>query len=225
MSRVKWLMSESASRVMNEPKQNVLVVDDEPCMRKFLRTLLEVDGYHVETVSSGKDAIARINKGERPDFIILDVMMAEMSGFEALHELMRLDRSLNVIMTSCSNWPGTIAEAFQLGVRDYLAIPFEKAELDEAMLRAKQRKAHIFIRCDFLGISVIRRPCLQHTRCTEYSVFPHDSWQPRYDVHTSSQKRNPDWYELPLKALKAIFRANADQKHLVNLLDNLPRTN
>lgn len=82
-----------------ELKQKVLVVDDERCLRKFSKTLLEVDGYHVDTESSGKEAIARINKGERPDFIILDVMMAEMSGFEALHELMRLDRSLNVIMT------------------------------------------------------------------------------------------------------------------------------
>jgi CheY-like chemotaxis protein len=193
---------------MNELKQKILVVDDEPCMRKFLRTLLEVDGYHVDTVSSGKEAIARINDGERPDFIILDVLMAPMNGFETLEELMSMDRSFNVIMTSCSNWPSTIAEAFQLGARDYLAIPFEKAELD-AVLRAKQRKGHIFIRRDFLGISVIRRPCLRHARCTEYSVFPHDPWQPRYDVHTASPKQNSDWYELPLEALKAIFRADA----------------
>jgi CheY-like chemotaxis protein len=198
----------ASARIMNELKQKVLVVDDEPCMRKFFKTLLEVDGYHVDTVSSGKEAIARINKGERPDFIILDVLMAPMNGFETLEELMSMDRSVNVIMTSCSNWPSTIAEAFQLGARDYLAIPFEKAELD-AVLRAKQRKGHTFIRCDVFGISVIRRPCLQHARCTEYSVFPYDPWQPRYDVHTSSPKRKPDWYELSLKALKAIFRADA----------------
>lgn len=71
--------------------------------------------------------------------------MAEMSGFEAIQELLRLDRSLDVIMTSCSNYSVTIAAALQLGARDYLAIPFEKARLDEAMLRAKQRKPHIFL--------------------------------------------------------------------------------
>jgi DNA-binding NarL/FixJ family response regulator len=51
----------------------------------------------------------------------LGVRMAEMGGLEWLHELLRLDRSLSVIMTSCSNEPGTIAEALRLGARDYLA--------------------------------------------------------------------------------------------------------
>jgi CheY-like chemotaxis protein len=120
-----------------ELKEKILVVDDEPCIRKLLRTLLEVDGYHVDTVSSGIEAIARIMKGERPDFIILDVLMAEMGGLETLQELMRLDRSLNVIMAACSNEPGTIAEALRLGARDYLVYPFEKTELEEALLRAR----------------------------------------------------------------------------------------
>jgi CheY-like chemotaxis protein len=123
-----------------ELKEKILVVDDESCMRKLFKTLFEVDGNRVDTVSSGKDAIAQINKGERPDFIILDVLMAEVGGFETIQELLRLDRSLNVIMmTSLSNESGTIAKALRLGARDCLAIPFEKAELDEAMLRAKQR--------------------------------------------------------------------------------------
>src|SRR5438046_142327 len=83
-------------------KEKILVVDDEPSIRKYLQTLLEVDGFEVEAVSSGKEALARVNKGERPDFIILDVLMPEMNGIETLKELMELDRSLNVIMLSCS---------------------------------------------------------------------------------------------------------------------------
>ena len=47
--------------------------------------------------------MARINKGERPDFIVLDALMAETNGCEPLEEPMRLDRSRNVILTSCSN--------------------------------------------------------------------------------------------------------------------------
>jgi CheY-like chemotaxis protein len=53
-------------------KEKILVVDDEPSIRKYLQTLLEVDGFEVEAVSSGKNALERVNKGERPDFIILD---------------------------------------------------------------------------------------------------------------------------------------------------------
>jgi len=61
-------------------KEKILVVDDEPSIRKYLQTLLEVDGFEVETVSSGKEALAKVNAGERPDFIILDVLMPEMNG-------------------------------------------------------------------------------------------------------------------------------------------------
>ena len=121
-------------------KERILVVDDEPSIRKYLQTLLEVDGFEVEAVGSGKEAINRVNKGERPDFIILDVLMPEMGGLETLQELMHLDRNLNVIMLSCSNEVGTVVEAIRLGAHDYLTKPFEKTELDAAMLKSRQKK-------------------------------------------------------------------------------------
>jgi DNA-binding NtrC family response regulator len=128
-----------------ELKQKILVVNDEPSIRKYLQTVLEVDGFAVETVSNGREAITKIANGERPDFIILDVLMPEMNGLDTLQELMRLERSLNVIMISCSTEFGTIAEAIRLGARDYLVIPFEKVELYGAMLRTKQRKQDQFL--------------------------------------------------------------------------------
>ncbi len=105
-----------------------------------MQTLLEVDGFDVEAISSGKDAIEKVNAGDRPDFIILDVLMPEMNGIETLKELMQLDRSLNVIMLSCSNEVGTVVEAIRLGAHDYLTKPFEKSELDAAMLKSRQKK-------------------------------------------------------------------------------------
>lgn len=121
-------------------KETILVVDDEPSIRKYLQTLLEVDGFDVEAVGSGKEAISKINTGERPDLIILDVLMPEMNGLDTLQELMHLDRSLNVIMLSCSNEVGTVVEAIRLGAHDYLTKPFEKTELDAAMLKSRQKK-------------------------------------------------------------------------------------
>jgi len=121
-------------------KEKILVVDDEPSIRKYLQTLLEVEGFDVEAVSSGPDAIAKINKGDRPDFIILDVLMPEMSGIDTLKELLHIDRSLNVIMLSCSNEVGVVVEAIRLGAHDYLTKPFEKSELDAAMLKSRQKK-------------------------------------------------------------------------------------
>jgi two-component system response regulator AtoC len=126
---------------MSEAREKILVVDDEPSIRKYLRTLLEVDGFDVEVVSSGKEAIEKISAGERPDFIILDVLMPELNGIDTLKELMRIDRSLHVIMLSCSNEVGTVVEAIRIGALDYLTKPFEKNELDAAMLKCRQKKS------------------------------------------------------------------------------------
>ena len=122
-------------------KEHILVVDDEPSIRKYLQTLLEVDGFGVETVTSGKEALERIGSGEqRPDFIILDVLMPEMDGLETLRQLMQIDRSLNVIMLSCSNEVTTVVEAIRIGALDYLTKPFEKPELDAAFLKCRQKQ-------------------------------------------------------------------------------------
>jgi two-component system, NtrC family, response regulator AtoC len=122
-------------------KERILVVDDEPSIRKYLGTLLEVDGYEVESVVSGQEAIEKIEAGDRPDFIILDVLMPELSGLETLKSLMQIDRSLNIVMLSCTNEVGTVVEAIRLGAQDYLTKPFEKAELDVAMLKCRQKQA------------------------------------------------------------------------------------
>src|SRR5215469_3849248 len=120
-------------------KERILVVDDEPSIRKYLGTLLEVDGYHVQAVSSGQEAIQKIESGDRPDFIILDVLMPDLSGLETLKQLMEIDRSLNVVMLSCSNEVTTVVEAIRLGAQDYLTKPFEKPELDAAFLKVRQK--------------------------------------------------------------------------------------
>ena len=121
-------------------QEKIMVVDDEPSIRKYLQTLLEVEGFDVEALSSGREAIEKVSGGERPDFIILDVLMPELNGIETLKELLQIDRSLNVIMLSCSNEVGTVVEAIRIGAHDYLTKPFEKSELDAAMLKSRQKK-------------------------------------------------------------------------------------
>src|ERR1700721_1323318 len=121
-------------------KDRVLVVDDEPSIRKYLQTLLEVDGYNVTAVASGAEALESVQEGGRPDFIILDVLMQEMNGLETLRQLMQVDRTLSVIMLSCSNEVTTVVEAIRLGAQDYLTKPFEKPELDAALLKCRQKQ-------------------------------------------------------------------------------------
>jgi len=121
-------------------KEKILVIDDEPSIRKYLHTLLDVDGFDVTTVSSGSDALEFLANGAKPDFIILDVLMPEMDGLETLRRLMEADRTLNIIMLSCSNEVSTVVEAIRLGAHDYLTKPFEKPELEAALLKCRQKK-------------------------------------------------------------------------------------
>jgi two-component system response regulator AtoC len=120
-------------------QERVLVVDDEPSIRKYLQTLLEVDGFQVTAVGSGAEALEQAQSDERPDFVILDVLMQDMDGLETLRQMMQMDRTLNVIMLSCSNEVTTVVEAIRLGAQDYLTKPFEKAELDAALLKCRQK--------------------------------------------------------------------------------------
>jgi len=120
-------------------RERILVVDDEPSIRKYLQTLLEVEGFEVSMAPSGKEALEIVTHGERPDFVILDILMPEMDGLATLRSLMQLDRTLNVIMLSCTNEVGTVVEAIRLGAHDYLTKPFEKPELEAALLKCRQK--------------------------------------------------------------------------------------
>lgn len=121
-------------------KEKILIIDDEPSIRKYLQTLLEVDGFEVTAAASGTEGLEAIDGGAKPDFVILDVLMPEMDGLETLRRLMQMDRGLNVIMLSCSNEVSTVVEAIRLGAHDYLTKPFEKPELDAALLKCRQKK-------------------------------------------------------------------------------------
>src|SRR5579864_5328431 len=123
-----------------EDKEKILIIDDEPSIRKYLQTLLEVDGFEVTAAASGTEGLEAIGGGAKPDFVILDVLMPEMDGLETLRRLMQMDRGLNVVMLSCSNEVSTVVEAIRLGAHDYLTKPFEKPELDAALLKCRQKK-------------------------------------------------------------------------------------
>src|SRR5260370_26395148 len=121
-------------------KGKSIVGEEEPSARKYLQDRLGLERVEVEAGGSGKEGNEQVNKGERPDFIILDVLMPEINGLETLKELMQIDRSLNVIMLSCSNEVGTVVEAIRIGAHDYLTKPFEQTELDAAMLKSRRKK-------------------------------------------------------------------------------------
>src|ERR1700761_2171442 len=118
----------SANRLM-------LVVDDEPSMLRYARTLLELDRVQVETASSGVESINRIKAGLQPDVVLLDVSMPSMGGLQVLQALRQMSPSQRIIMMSCKAEPSTVVEAIRLGAVDYLLKPFYKSHLDAALAR------------------------------------------------------------------------------------------
>ncbi len=110
----------------------ILVVDDENSMREYLRTLLEVEGYAVETAASGPEAIARV-QDRPPDVILLDIVMPQMDGIQTLTQLRRQHPALKVIVLSCLSDTHKVVEAMRLGASDYVTKPFQKSDLDAAL--------------------------------------------------------------------------------------------
>jgi len=112
---------------------NILLVDDEPGMLRYIRTLLEVDDHKVETASTGEEALARVNKGLHPDLVLLDLLMPGIDGLQTLEKLRQLQPGVKVVMLSCVGDTRKVVQAMRLGAYDYLTKPFQKGELDAVL--------------------------------------------------------------------------------------------
>jgi CheY-like chemotaxis protein len=113
----------------------ILVVDDSPAMLRYLRLLLELDSYQVETANSGKEALRRLKEGYAPAILLLDVEMPGMDGFKTLRELRRLYPQVKVIMCSGIDSPRTIVRAAKLGAQAYINKPVQQLYLSAALER------------------------------------------------------------------------------------------
>src|SRR5438105_2423862 len=109
---------------------NILLVDDEPGMLRYIRTLLEVDDYKVATASTGEEALDRVQKGLQPDLVLLDLLMPGIDGLQTLEQLRQIQPGVKVVMLSCVSDTRKVVQAIRLGAHDYLTKPFQKAELD-----------------------------------------------------------------------------------------------
>lgn len=108
----------------------VLVVDDETDITALVAYHLAKAGYRVSTASNGNDAI-RAARDERPDVIVLDLMLPVMSGYDVLQELRRMDetRDVGVILLTSRQEEADRIRGLTLGADDYLTKPFSPPEL------------------------------------------------------------------------------------------------
>jgi excisionase family DNA binding protein len=112
----------------------VLVVDDDPALREYLRVSLESAGYSVHEAESGERALAAI-ADRAPDLVLLDVVMPGLDGWQLLRQLEERHGSIPVIMFSGQVDERSAVEAAGRGARGFLGKPFDPEEL---IARAKQ---------------------------------------------------------------------------------------
>ena len=111
-------------------KAKILLVDDEPGMLRYIKTLLEVDNHKVETASTGEEALALMQKGLSWYWCCSICSMPGIDGMQALEQIRTLRPSTKVVMLSCVSDTRKLVQAIRLGATDYLTKPFQKAEAD-----------------------------------------------------------------------------------------------
>ena len=124
--------------VMEDTAGTVLVVDDEDIVREVVCTYLEREGYTTCQASAGRSAMELIDS-ERPDLIILDVMLPEIDGFSILSEL-RKHADIPVILLTARTEETDRVLGLELGADDYVVKPFSPREL-AARVRTVLRRA------------------------------------------------------------------------------------
>jgi two-component system alkaline phosphatase synthesis response regulator PhoP len=110
--------------------KRVLLVDDSETVIQFEKLMLRGLGYDLVTAKNGKLALEQV-ASQKPDLILLDLMMPEMDGIETLRRLKEKPESkdIPVVVVTTTGDPGVVEQAFAAGCNDYITKPVDKVEL------------------------------------------------------------------------------------------------
>jgi nitrogen regulation protein NR(I) len=120
--------------MLNETKQ-ILVVDDEPNLRRVLSAQLSRDGYEVHTAEDGEEALAVLGE-HHIDLVITDLKMPKLDGMALLRRVMQLDAGLPVVMITAHGTVDNAVAALKTGAFDYITKPFDQAEVRNVVKKA-----------------------------------------------------------------------------------------
>jgi len=118
----------------------ILVVDDEPQIRRIMRTTLTGSGYEVDDAKTGEEALTKL-RDFRPDLVLLDINMPGMGGLAACRAI-RVDPNVAIIMLTVHNTEAAKVEALDAGADDFITKPFGTPEL-LARIRAVLRRVPV----------------------------------------------------------------------------------
>ena len=118
--------------------EKILIIDDEKDILKLLSMSLRIDGYQTLTASSGKEGI-EVFKQEKPDIVLTDIKMPEMTGLEVLKNIKEINPHAQVIIITGHGAIDSAIEALQYGASDFINKPVKSEALAVAIKRAKKK--------------------------------------------------------------------------------------
>ena len=118
--------------------RTILVVEDEPTLRETLVDALAADGFRVVAAADGREALTQF-RGERPDLVLLDIMLPELSGIEVTR-IIRAESDIPIVMLTAKDSELDKVVGLELGADDYVTKPFSLRELS-ARIRALFRRS------------------------------------------------------------------------------------
>jgi two-component system, OmpR family, KDP operon response regulator KdpE len=145
---------------MSAPPLKVLVVDDEPPIRKLLRMGLSTQGYEILDAPSGKVALELV--AQKPDLIILDLGLPDMDGLELLRILRQKNEGVPIVVLSSREAEASKVQALDLGADDYVTKPFGMEELLARIRAALRHQLQVHgerpvFRVGELSVDLVRR--------------------------------------------------------------------
>jgi len=188
---------------MNEIGLRILVVDDERAIRRYLHAALNAQGYTVYEASRGKEAL-HMTVANRPDLIILDLMLPDMEG-ETLCSTVRESSDVPIIMLTAKGTEDERVRGLGLGADDYVVKPFSPRELVarvKAHLRRSQKKEDQALSFN-RGVLKISIPSMEVTKKntpliltkTEFRILLYLAQRPHIVVNRSQLINNVMGYE------------------------------
>ena len=124
---------------MTSNKHRVLIVDDEPVVRRILRQRLSAEGYHCEEAGSAREAVDRLAKNPA-ELVVLDIKMPGKSGVELLPEIKQMYPDTAVIMATAITDTSTAIKCMKDGAHDYMVKPFNLDEVAISAQRALEKR-------------------------------------------------------------------------------------
>jgi len=167
---------------MNAPPvmERILIVEDELPMRTALEDVLRGEGYRVLSAPDGQLGLQRAIE-EKPDLILLDIMMPSLDGYAVCAELRRLSNPVPILMLTAKGQVEDRVQGLDVGADDYLVKPFSTEELlarVRALLRRMRRQAHApstlklgDIEIDLARQTATRRRRLLHLTAREFAML------------------------------------------------------